>query len=192
MPVRINRVYTRVGDNGTTALGDGSRVPKTDPRLAAYADVDEANSVIGLALALGGLTNEVADVLRRVQNDLFDVGADLCAPVVPDPPYPPLRITEAYIERLEGWCDSFNERLPKLTSFILPGGTPGAAFLHQARTVARRAERSGWALVETDTARTNPLAVKYLNRLSDLLFILARLANPDGDILWRPGGESDD
>lgn len=121
MPVRINRVYTRVGDTGTTALGDGSRVPKTDPRLGAYADVDETNSVVGVAIALGGLTDELADVLRAVQNDLFDVGADLCAPVVPDPEYPPLRITEPYIERLEGWCDEFNGRLGKLTSFILPG-----------------------------------------------------------------------
>ncbi|RBM16575.1 cob(I)yrinic acid a,c-diamide adenosyltransferase [Prauserella sp. PE36] len=189
MPVRINRVYTKVGDTGTTALGDGSRVPKTDPRLGAYADVDETNSVVGVAIALGGLTEEVADVLRSVQNDLFDVGADLCAPIVPDPEYPPLRITEAYVERLEGWCDEFNERLGKLTSFILPGGTAGAALLHQARTVARRAERSGWALVEADPERTNPLAVKYLNRLSDLLFILARLANPDGDVLWKPGGD---
>ena len=189
MPVRINRVYTKVGDNGTTALGDGSRVRKTDPRLGAYADVDEANSVIGIALAVGGLGDEVATVLRHVQNDLFDVGADLCSPVVPTPPYPPLRITEPYVTRLEGWCDRFNDRLPKLTSFILPGGTPGAAFLHQARTVTRRAERGGWALVEADPERTNALAVKYLNRLSDLLFILARLANPDGDVLWKPGGE---
>lgn len=191
MVVRINRVYTRVGDNGTTALGDGSRVAKTDPRLAAYADVDETNSVIGVALALGGLSEEIAGVLRRIQNDLFDVGADLCAPVVKNPPYPPLRITETYIERLERWCDEFNERLPKLNSFILPGGTAGAALLHQARTVARRAERSGWTLVESDPERTNTVAVKYLNRLSDLLFILARLANPDGDVLWRPGGETE-
>jgi cob(I)alamin adenosyltransferase len=189
MVVRINRVYTKVGDNGTTALGDGSRVPKTAPRLGAYADVDEANSVIGLAIAVGGLGAELKAVLQAVQNDLFDVGADLCTPVVPDPPYPPLRITEDYLERLEGWCDEFNERVPKLTSFILPGGTPGAAFLHQARTVARRAERSGWALIEEDAERTNVLAVKYLNRLSDLLFILGRVANPDGDILWKPGGE---
>jgi cob(I)alamin adenosyltransferase len=189
MVVRINRVYTKVGDNGTTALGDGSRVPKTAPRLSAYADVDEANSVIGLAIAVGGLSDEIKAVLQSVQNDLFDVGADLCAPVVEDPPYPPLRITEPYIERLEGWCDEFNERVPKLTSFILPGGTPGAAFLHQARTVSRRAERSGWALVEDDGERTNVLAVKYLNRLSDLLFILGRVANPDGDVLWKPGGD---
>lgn len=190
MVVRINRVYTKVGDNGTTALGDGSRVPKTSPRLSAYADVDEANSVIGLAVAVGGLSGEIVDVLRAVQNDLFDVGADLCAPIVENPPYEPLRITERYIERLEGWCDEFNERVPKLKSFILPGGTPGAAFLHQARTVARRAERSGWALYEAEQDTTNQLALKYLNRLSDLLFILSRLANPDGDILWRPGGDS--
>lgn len=188
MSVRINRVYTKVGDGGSTALGDGSRVPKTDPRLGGYADVDETNSVIGVAIALGGLPEEVVRVLRGIQNDLFDVGADLCAPIVPDPPYPPLRITDAYVERLEGWCDEFNERLSKLNSFILPGGTAGAALLHQARTVARRAERGGWALVEADAERTNVVAVKYLNRLSDLLFILARLANPDGDVLWQPGG----
>ncbi|WP_406637462.1 cob(I)yrinic acid a,c-diamide adenosyltransferase [Amycolatopsis sp. WGS_07] len=188
MVVRINRVYTKVGDSGTTALGDGSRVPKTSARLAAYADTDEANSVLGLAIALGGLTDEIAGVLRRIQNDLFDVGADLCLPIQEDPPYEPLRITEAYLERLEGWCDDFNERLPKLTSFILPGGTPGAAFLHQARTVARRAERSAWALMEAEPETSNPIAAKYLNRLSDLLFILARLANPEGDVLWQPGG----
>ncbi|NIJ10888.1 cob(I)alamin adenosyltransferase [Saccharomonospora amisosensis] len=188
MAVRINRVYTRVGDTGTTALGDGSRVPKTDPRLGAYADVDETNSVVGVAIALGGLSSEVSDVLRAVQNDLFDVGADLSNPVTPNPEFPPLRVTEQYIERLENWCDEFNDRLGKLTSFILPGGTAGAALLHQARTVARRAERSGWLLVEADAERTNALAVKYLNRLSDLLFILARIANPDGDVLWQPGG----
>ena len=188
MVVRINRVYTKVGDSGTTALGDGSRVPKTSARLAAYADTDEANSVLGLAIALGALPDEIAVVLRRIQNDLFDVGADLCLPIQDDPPYPPLRITEAYLERLEGWCDEFNERLPKLTSFILPGGTPGAAFLHQARTVSRRAERSAWALMEAEPETSNPIAAKYLNRLSDLLFILARLANPDGDVLWQPGG----
>ncbi|MEU4667241.1 cob(I)yrinic acid a,c-diamide adenosyltransferase [Amycolatopsis sp. NPDC023774] len=188
MVVRINRVYTKVGDSGTTALGDGSRIPKTSPRLGAYADTDEANSVIGLAIAMGSLSDEIATVLRRVQNDLFDVGADLCLPIQENPPYEPLRITEAYLERVEGWCDEFNERLPKLTSFILPGGTPGAAYLHQARTVTRRAERSAWALVEAEPDTTNPIAVKYLNRLSDLLFILGRLANPDGDVLWKPGG----
>jgi len=188
MAVHITRVYTRVGDDGSTALGDGHRVPKTDPRLAAYADVDEANAAIGVAVAMGGLPDEIVEVLRGVQNDLFDVGADLCAPVVPDPKYPPLRITEPYVERLEGWCDDFNARVPKLSSFILPGGTAGAALLHVARTVTRRAERSGWRLVEADAERTNSLAVKYLNRLSDLLFVLSRVANPEGDVLWAPGG----
>ncbi|CRK59124.1 ATP:Cob(I)alamin adenosyltransferase [Alloactinosynnema sp. L-07] len=187
MSVHITRVYTKVGDNGSTALGDGSRVPKTSVRLAAYADVDEANSSIGVALALGNLADDVADVLRAVQNDLFDVGADLCTPIVPDPPYPALRITEAYVTRLEGWIDEFNDRLSKLNSFILPGGTPGAALLHVARTVARRAERNAWALLADDAERTNILAAKYLNRLSDLLFVLARVANPDGDVLWKPG-----
>ncbi|HEU5470032.1 MAG TPA: cob(I)yrinic acid a,c-diamide adenosyltransferase [Actinophytocola sp.] len=187
MAVHITRVYTKVGDGGTSALGDGSRVSKTDPRLAAYADVDEANAAIGVALALGGLTEDLAAVLRAVQNDLFDVGADLCAPVVPDPKYPPLRITESYVERLERWCDEYNARLAKLTSFILPGGTPGAALLHVARTVTRRAERSAWALFGVDGERTNVLAARYLNRLSDLLFVLSRVANPDGDILWQPG-----
>ncbi len=188
MAVHITRVYTKVGDDGTTALGDGKRVAKTDPRLAAYADVDEANAAIGVAVAMGGLSDELADVLRAVQNDLFDVGADLCAPMVPDPKYPPLRITGAYVERLEGWCDDFNSRLPKLNSFILPGGTAGAALLHVARTVTRRAERSAWGLIEVDRERTNVLAARYLNRLSDLLFVLSRVANPDGDVLWQPGG----
>jgi cob(I)alamin adenosyltransferase len=188
MAVHITRVYTKVGDNGTTALGDGHRVSKTDPRLAAYADVDEANAAIGVAVAMGALGDEIVGVLRAVQNDLFDVGADFCAPVVPEPKYPPLRITDAYVERLEGWCDDFNSRLSKLSSFILPGGTPGAALLHVARTVTRRAERSAWRLVEADAERTNTLAAKYLNRLSDLLFVLSRVANPDGDVLWEPGG----
>ncbi|MFL6121695.1 cob(I)yrinic acid a,c-diamide adenosyltransferase [Actinophytocola sp.] len=188
MAVHITRVYTRVGDDGTTALGDGQRVSKTDPRLAAYADVDEANAAIGVAVAMGGLADELLDVLRAVQNDLFDVGADFCAPVVPDPKYPPLRITDDYVTRLEGWCDAFNEDLPKLASFILPGGTPGAAYLHVARTVTRRAERSVWALLAVDVEHTNPLTARYLNRLSDLLFILGRVANPGGDVLWQPGG----
>jgi len=186
--VHLTRIYTKTGDAGTTALGDFSRVRKTDVRLAAYADVDECNAALGVALAVGAPPAEVAEVLRRVQNDLFDVGADLCTPIVPDPKYPPLRVTEDYVERLEGACDEFNARLAKLDSFILPGGTPGAAYLHVARTVARRAERSAWALLDTDAERTNPLTAKYLNRLSDLLFILARVANPDGDVTWRPGG----
>ncbi len=134
------------------------------------------------------LDDDVAALLLRVQNDLFDVGADLCTPLRPSYEYPPLRVTEEYVTRLEGWCDGFNEDLPKLASFILPGGTPGGAYLHVARTVARRAERSVWALLEADADRTNPLTAKYLNRLSDLLFILGRVANPDGDVLWQPGG----
>jgi cob(I)alamin adenosyltransferase len=187
MSVHLTRIYTRVGDDGTTALGDGNRVRKTSARLAAYADVDETNACIGVAIALGNLTEELGGVLQRIQNDLFDVGADLCAPVVPEPKYPPLRITQPYVDRLEGWCDEFNGRLEKLNSFILNGGTPGAALLHQARTVSRRAERSAWALIEQEAEQTNVLAAKYLNRLSDLLFILARVANPDGDVLWSPG-----
>ena len=188
MAVHLTRIYTKTGDDGTTGLGDFSRVPKTDPRITAYADVDECNATIGVALALGALSDEIRSVLTVVQNDLFDVGADLCNPISPEPKYPPLRVTEEYLTRLEGWCDEFNARLPKLDSFILPGGTPGAALLHISRTVARRAERAAWALVEVDAERTNPLAVKYLNRLSDLLFILCRIANPDGDVKWVPGG----
>ncbi|MDP9116255.1 MAG: cob(I)yrinic acid a,c-diamide adenosyltransferase [Actinomycetota bacterium] len=189
MAVHLTRIYTRTGDDGTTALGDMSRVPKTDPRVGAYADCDETNAVIGVALCLGSVDPDVAAVLARVQNDLFDVGADLCTPVAPNPPYPPLRVTDEYVTRLEGWCDEFNERLSKLSSFILPGGTPAAALLHQARTVARRAERSAWDLYEADPERTNRQAMLYLNRLSDLLFILARVCNPSGDVLWKPGGE---
>jgi cob(I)alamin adenosyltransferase len=185
--VHLTRIYTKTGDDGTTALGDMSRVRKTDPRLVAYADVDETNSAIGVALALGALPEEVAGLLRSVQNDLFDLGADLCVPVVPDPEYPPLRVTDAQVERLERACDDFNARLSKLDSFVLPGGTPGAALLHQARTVVRRAERSTWALVEADPDRTTLVPARYLNRLSDLLFILARTANRGGDVMWTPG-----
>lgn len=188
--VRLTRIYTKTGDAGQTHLGDMSRVEKTDPRLVAYADVDETNSVLGVALALGTPGPELADLLRSIQNDLFDVGADLCNPIAPDPEYPPLRITAAYTERLEAACDQYNERVPKLTSFILPGGTAVAALLHQARVVARRAERSVWALLAVDADRTNTETARYLNRLSDLLFILARTANPGGDILWEPGGHS--
>jgi cob(I)alamin adenosyltransferase len=189
-PVVLSRIYTRTGDGGTTALGDGSRVVKGDPRLAAYADVDEANCAIGTALALGQLDPGIAALLTRVQNELFDVGADLCNPVVADPAYPPLRVEESYIGDLERACDEYNEGLPTLRSFILPGGTPGAALLHTARTVVRRAERSAWAALEAYPGSVNPATAKYLNRLSDLLFILARRANADrGDVLWKPGGE---
>ena len=189
MAVHLTRIYTKTGDDGTTALGDMSRVPKTDARVGAYADCDETNASIGVALALGALPQRLVAVLSVLQNDLFDVGADLCTPVVPEPQYPPLRVTPDYVARLEGWCDEFNEDLPKLASFILPGGTAGAALLHQSRTLARRAERSAWLLYEDDPERTNRDAMLYLNRLSDLLFILARVANPGGDVLWKPGGE---
>ncbi|WP_327317894.1 cob(I)yrinic acid a,c-diamide adenosyltransferase [Streptomyces sp. NBC_01235] len=193
--VNLTRIYTRTGDQGTTALGDMSRVAKTDLRIAAYADANEANAAIGTALALGGLDEELVKVLTRVQNDLFDVGADLSTPVVDNPEFPPLRVEQFYIDRLEADCDHFNERLEKLRSFILPGGTPGAALLHQACTVVRRAERSTWAALEAHGAEggdgsMNPLTATYLNRLSDLLFILARTANKAvGDVLWVPGGE---
>jgi cob(I)alamin adenosyltransferase len=190
MTVRLTRIYTKTGDAGQTHLGDMSRVAKTDPRLVAYADVDEANSVLGVALALGAPPAELTTLLREVQNDLFDVGADLSTPITADPAYPPLRVTAAYTERLETACDAANEALPTLASFILPGGTPLAALLHQARVVVRRAERSVWALLEADGERTNPETARYLNRLSDLLFILARVANPGGDVLWEPGAHS--
>jgi cob(I)alamin adenosyltransferase len=190
MTVRLTRIYTKTGDAGQTHLGDMSRVAKTDPRVVAYADVDEANSTIGVAVALGSPAPGLADLLRSVQNDLFDIGADLCTPSTPDPEFPPLRVTTAYTERLEAACDEHNEALPKLASFILPGGTPAAALLHQARVVVRRAERSVWALLAEDGERTNPETARYLNRLSDLLFILARVANPGGDVLWEPGAHS--
>jgi cob(I)alamin adenosyltransferase len=187
--VNLTRIYTRTGDDGTTALGDMSRTRKTDPRLVAYADVDEANSAIGVALALGDLPSDVAATLTRVQNDLFEVGADLCTPLVADPAHPPLRIDEAYVSELERDCDAYNERLERLRSFVLPGGTPGAALLHVARTVTRRAERSTWMAVDVHGASVSPVPAKYLNRLSDLLFILARVANAaGGDVLWEPGG----
>ncbi len=188
--VNLTRIYTRTGDGGRTRLGDMSETSKTDARLRAYADVDELNAHLGVVLATGGLDAEVAAVLTHVQNDLFDVGADLCTPVVPHPEYPPLRIEQDYVDRLEGWCDRWNEELPKLRSFILNGGTVAAAHLHVARTVARRAERSAWAAHEEYAESMNPLAITYLNRLSDLLFILARHANKEnGDVLWVPGGE---
>ncbi|MEV4126300.1 cob(I)yrinic acid a,c-diamide adenosyltransferase [Nocardia sp. NPDC049707] len=189
MSVHLTRIYTRTGDDGTTGLSDFSRVAKTDLRLVAYADCDETNAAIGVAVALGDPAPELLTVLRQVQNDLFDAGADLSTPVVEEPKYPPLRITQSYIDRLEAWCDEFNAELPALNSFILPGGAPLAALLHTARTVARRAERSAWAAVQTHPDDTNALPAKYLNRLSDLLFILSRVANPGGDVLWKPGGE---
>jgi cob(I)alamin adenosyltransferase len=188
--VNLTRIYTRTGDSGTTRLGDMSEVAKTDLRLAAYAEVDEANSHLGYALSVGGLDADVVDVLVQVQNDLFDVGADFATPVVEAPAFPPLRVEPDYVTRLEGWCDLYNEPLQALRSFILPGGTPGAALLHVVRTVVRRAERAGWAAYEVHAETMNVRAITYLNRLSDLLFILARHANRErGDVLWRPGGE---
>ncbi|MEU9703199.1 cob(I)yrinic acid a,c-diamide adenosyltransferase [Streptomyces sp. NPDC047981] len=188
--VNLTRIYTRTGDQGTTALGDMSRTAKTDLRISAYADANEANAVVGTAIALGQLDEEVVTVLVRVQNDLFDVGADLSTPVVENPKYPPLRVEQSYVDKLEADCDRFLEQLDKLRSFILPGGTPGAALLHQACTVVRRAERSTWAAIEVHGESMNPLTATYLNRLSDLLFILARTANKEvGDVLWVPGGD---
>ena len=189
MGVHLTRIYTRTGDDGTSSLSDFSRVEKSDARLIAYADCDEANAAIGVAVALGQPEVPLRTVLIRVQNDLFDAGADLATPVVEDPEYPPLRITEDYIDRLENWCDEYNEPLSALNSFILPGGTALSALLHVARTVTRRAERSAWIAVKTHPQTVSPLPARYLNRLSDLLFILGRVANPDGDVLWKPGGE---
>jgi cob(I)alamin adenosyltransferase len=194
--VNLTRIYTRTGDDGTTSLGDFSRTRKTDERLVAFADVDEANSAIGVALAAAGddLDAEVAGLLRRVQNDLFDVGADLCTPLAAEQrEHPPLRVTPEYVADLEAACDRWNADLAALRSFILPGGTLASAHLHVARTVTRRAERSVWAAIEnygtTAPDGVNPLTAQYLNRLSDLLFILCRQANRQvGDVLWAPGG----
>ena len=190
-PVVLSRIYTRTGDDGTTALADGARVAKTDSRLAAYADTDEANCAIGVAITLGGLPADMVTLLRRVQNELFDCGADLATPLSVTPPaYPQLRIDSSYVAGLEEACDAYNASLPVLRSFILPGGTPGAAYLHTARAVARRAERTAWAAVADHGDTISPWPAKYLNRLSDLLFILSRTANTDaGDVLWRPGGD---
>jgi cob(I)alamin adenosyltransferase len=186
--VNLTKIYTRTGDDGTTSLGDFSRVRKTDPRLEAYADVDEANSAIGAAVALGALPAEVVAVLLTVQNDLFDVGADLCTPVEEAPKYEPLRVSDDYVTWLEEQCDHFNADLEPLRSFILPGGTPGAALLHVARTLVRRAERATWNALFAHGEDMNATPATYLNRLSDLLFILARVANGQpGDVLWEPG-----
>lgn len=186
--VNLTRIYTRTGDDGTTALGDFSRTTKNDSRLVAYADVDEANAAIGVAASVGDLSDDVITTLFRIQNDLFDVGADLCTPVVADPKHAPLRVEAAYVDRLEADCDTYNAELKPLRSFILPGGSAGSAFLHTARTVARRAERSAWLAIDEYGDGINPLTAKYLNRLSDLLFILGRYANrATGDVLWVPG-----
>jgi cob(I)alamin adenosyltransferase len=185
--VHLTRIYTRTGDDGTTALGDMSRVAKTDARVVAYGDVDETNSSIGSAIALGGLEPDLVALLTTVQNDLFDVGADLCTPIDPEPKWEPLRIDQSYVDRLEAACDEHNARVETLDSFVLPGGTSGAALLHISRTIARRAERAIWTLLANESGVTNPLTATYLNRLSDLLFILARVANLGiGDVKWTP------
>jgi cob(I)alamin adenosyltransferase len=184
-PVRLTRIYTRGGDGGETSLGDGSRVSKLDGRITAYGTVDELNSSIGLALATE-VPDELAQTLRRVQNDLFDVGADLCVPLGVEGR---LRVTQAQVDELEHLCDRFNDELPELRSFILPGGSELAARLHVARAVCRRAERE--ALAAAGQYDIDPLALVYLNRLSDLLFILTRVANALAGVnepLWKPGG----
>ena len=184
--VNLTRIYTRTGDAGTTRLSDMSTARKTDLRVEAYGHVDEANAAVGLAVTLGGLPDAVVGVLREVSNELFDVGADLSNPLVTEPKWEPLRITQGSIDRLEAWCDEFSEPLPDLVSFILPGGTPGAAYLHLARTVVRRAERMTVALSRTEQVRPQP--IRYLNRLSDLLFVLCRVlarASGHGEVLWQ-------
>src|SRR6476620_10122134 len=182
----LTRIYTRTGDDGRTHLGDMSRTSKTDVRLLAYADTNEANAAIGVALAAGELPEDIRATLLRVQNDLFDVGAYLCTQLQESYEFPPLRVEAAWIDELEADCDRYLERVEKLRSFILPGGTVGSAYLHVATTVVRRAERQAWAAIETygdqpgatkGDGGVNVLTAKYLNRLSDLLFVLARVAN---------------
>lgn len=197
--VNITRVYTRTGDEGQTHLADMSRTSKNDIRLHAYADANETNAVIGIAIAAGGLDDDVVEVLHRIQNDLFDVGADLATPLQETYEWEPLRVKQEWIDELEADCDHYLTKTEKLRSFILPGGTIGSAHLHHATTVSRRAERSAWAAFEAygtelgaakGEGGINILTAKYLNRLSDLLFILARVANLPigGDVLWTPGG----
>ena len=187
--VNLTRIYTKTGDDGTTSLGDMSRTSKNDPRLEAYATVDEANSAIGVVLALGGIKNvEIIKLLVRIQNDLFDVGADLCTPIVDNPTTEPLRVLESQIDYLEKQIDKYNESLQPLRTFVLPSGTPPSALMHVARTVVRRAERNTWHAIHSFGGGVNPVTAKYLNRLSDLLFVLARTANKEiGDQLWVPG-----
>ena len=181
MTVNLTRIYTRLGDSGETHLGDMSRVPKTHPRIAAYGTVDELNSQIGVALTVAGMPDDYGAWLRRIQNDLFDVGADTEAPE--DPERERLRVAPAQTAWLEQRCDEVNDELAPLRSFVLPGGTAAAAHLHVCRTVCRRAERLAIACGEG----LNPEVVRYLNRLSDLLFILARGANRGEEPLWEPG-----
>ncbi|MFT5198042.1 MAG: cob(I)alamin adenosyltransferase [Planctomycetota bacterium] len=184
--VRLNRIYTRTGDDGTTGLGDGKRRPKDDIRIEAYGTVDELASVVGVTL-LQPLPGSMGDWLRQIQNDLFDVGADMAVPGKDDDK---LRITASYVERLESWIDEANENLEPLKTFVLAGGTEAAAWLHMARTVCRRAERLAVTLLREEPEASGIQCVHYLNRLSDLFFVLSRKANDEGktDVLWRPGG----
>ncbi len=187
--VKLNKIYTRTGDDGSTGLGTGSRVSKDDIRVEAYGAVDEANSALGLAVVacVRDEHNKLADILRNIQHDLFDVGADLCVPGSPDDGG--LRIQQSQVDRLEPMIDDLNDHLEPLQSFVLPGGTEAAAALHHARTAVRLAERRTVTLFSEDEERTNRLTVQFLNRLSDLLFVMARVANDNGrkDVLWKPG-----
>jgi cob(I)alamin adenosyltransferase len=185
--VKLTKIYTRGGDAGETSLGDGSRTPKSSARVASYGDVDEANAVLGIVRLY--VTGPEDAVLARVQNDLFDIGADLCVPIVENPEYPALRITQPQVDWLEAQIDRMNAELAPLNSFVLPGGTPAGAFLHQARTVVRRAERVLVGLLAAPDEAVNRLVLVYLNRLSDLLFVMSRYVNDKGanDVLWVPG-----
>lgn len=188
--VHLTRIYTKTGDDGTTSLGDMSRTSKNDPRLEAFATVDEANSFIGVAITAVE-DPEVSTLLTTIQNHLFDVGADLCTPVVDNPKVEPLRITADKVDYLEKQIDRYNADLGSLDSFVLPGGTPASAHLHVARTVVRRAERNTWHAIHSFGEGVNSLTAKYLNRLSDLLFVLARYSNREvGDVLWKPGSNT--
>ncbi len=190
--VRLTRIYTRGGDAGLTSLGDGTRVAKHDPRPAAYGAVDEANAAIGLArLHAGGAEGEAGAMLARIQNDLFDLGADLCTPEKENPKYPPLRVVQAQVDRLEAEIDAMNAELAPLSSFVLPGGSALAAHLHLARATVRRAEREIARLAAEEPV--SPAAIRYANRLSDHLFVMARRANGNGarDVLWVPGANRD-
>lgn len=186
--VYLDRIYTKSGDAGETSLGDGTRVRKTHQRIAAFGAVDEVNAVLGVVIALGNLASDMQARLRHIQNDLFDLGADLCIPEREGKQdFEPLRMTADQVQQLEHWIDAETEKLEPLRSFILPGGTPAAALLHQARTVCRRSETTVYHLAETEPVNVH--ATTYLNRLSDLLFVMARIANDQGrsDIAWVPG-----
>ena len=186
MALVLSKIYTRGGDDGTTAIGNGKRIAKTHPRLGAYSAVDEANAALGLVLALGEPAEPVAETVRWLQHDLFDVGADLCTPIEEGDER--LRVEESYVTRVEQAIDRFNADLPPLRSFVLPGGSRAAALLHSARTTVRGAERRAWALLEVSPDDTNVLAARYLNRAADLLFVMARVANLEtGDVTWMPG-----